>query len=145
MRTREDLQELIDQLGITIHRLEKDFDVDAGGCVWVCYCISKNMEKRNLNYKVVVYGFPDSNPKDVWRLAQEENMCHMSILTLGQEIGGEIEPDMVKEHGLTKAVIQMTSDEILKLYEDNEFNGEYDRKNNQTVEEEIDMTFEMVW
>ena len=145
MKTRDDIYELIEQLNVTMDTLEREYDIDRGGCFLTTWVIAKNLYERKIDYKVVVYAYPDSTTRDVRTLAKNEQICHMCIQTYKLEIGG-IEDDLVNEHGLKKIITNLTPEELQQLWETSEFNEDGFSKNNvEHVVDEIEMVFDMVW
>ena len=144
MKTRDDIYELIEQLNVTIQMLEDQYDIDQGGCVLTSWVIARNLHERHLNYKVVIYAYPDSTTKDVRTLLKNEQLCHMCIQTYKQEIGG-IDDELVKEHGVKKFTTDLTPDEIRQLWEKSSFNDKFSKNSEQDVVNEIDMAFDMLW
>lgn len=143
MKTQEDLIELIENLNITLDRLDSEYGIYGGGCAYVCWILSEEFKKRGIKYKTVVYSHVKST--DVWSLAKNENVIHLTLEVNKTELGGEIEKDMMYEYGLNKFYTSMKPDDFKKIYETCQWNGEYDKSHNQEISDEIQMTFEMVW
>ena len=106
MKTRNDIYELIEQLNVTMDTLEREYNVDQGGCFLTTWVIAKNLYERKIDYRVVVYAYPESTTRDVRTLVRNEQICHMCIQTYKMEIGG-VDDDLVNEHGLKKIITNL--------------------------------------
>lgn len=145
MKTRNDIYELIEQLNVTMDTLEREYNVDQGGCFLTSWVIAKNLYERKIDYRVVVYAYPESTTRDVRTLVRNEQICHMCIQTYKMEIGG-VDDDLVNEHGLKKIITNLTPEELQELWETGEFNEDgFSKKDVEHVIDEIEMTFNMVW
>lgn len=147
MKSREDLQELLDQLNVMIDHFDQTCDILNGGCAYVCYCLAKQFESRHVKYKTVLFVHPGTQTTDIWELAKEENICHLTLEVKGEYptiLGPDIDPDMCRQHGLTKRYINLTSDDFLKLFESYGWNQELSKSDLDDFKDEIDMIFEMV-
>lgn len=47
----------IRKLNDLLSYLDDKFNINAGGCCFVAYCIAKNLEKIGVNYKLVLYTY----------------------------------------------------------------------------------------
>lgn len=143
MYSREDLYELVEYLNNIIERLHKDHNSDQGGCLYVSWVVASELEKRRINYSVVLYVDDTCKTNDVEMILKNEELWHMCISVSKMEIDG-VDPELMKDEGIKKFKTKLSSDEILKLYDKYDFNQVYDRKSDEIVRKEIVDCFEHV-
>ena len=145
MRTREDVKELAGQLDTTLKILDDRYLIFDGACALVAAIIAARLEKERIPYKTVLYLHPDGQFGNIQKTVKDGNLCHVAIDVLGQELGGEIDKQLMDEHGIKKGYTKMLdSKALMDLYTgvDN-WNGEFDEKNTQEVVDEIELCLDM--
>ena len=142
IETRENFLNFIENLGKKVRLLERKYKADQGGCLWISYCISKRLEEMGQSYKVVIYTDNTSNTTDIETILKDEELQHMIISIVDNEIGTSISEKNMKEHNIRKFTTEMSSDEILKLYEEYDYSPIYDKQNNEKVKRGIDVIFD---
>lgn len=138
-----DIQELVDSLNTTLWRLDNEYKIFDGKCCLVSYYIAQGLEEMGISYNVIAYVHPGTKSKDIYQIAKEENIGHVTI-----QIATGNKRDIIGEKFLDidnyiPMKFKMNSDEILKLYENNTWNDEYLDITDEDIQSEIEITFMM--
>lgn len=122
--------------------LHDKYSINWGGCAFVAYCIARNLSKRNIPYKVVLFG----------RITAEDMIrtnyacSHASIMAEEKfhinphnSICGMKIPD--------ESIVDLTPKELLAYYKNakGSWNNDYDVKLNSTVSRQINNFFKTIF
>ena len=138
-----DVNFLVKNLTTTVSLVNDKYDADLGGCIWVAYCISKELESRNIPFTLAVYGHRNMNLQQLEELVKSDNLGHVNVVIDDVEVY-ELTQEMMDDAEWSREVIETSSDELLRLWDEYNFNSEYDRGNDEVVEHEIKTCFDMV-
>ena len=146
-KTREDKEEFIENLDGAMKVLHYRFHVFDGGCVYVAALLADGLEQLNIPFDVVIYEHPHEGKNlTPEQLASQGDICHVAIsVTIGRksiELGGEIASQLMDEENVTKSIHHMSSQELMDIYDNYEWNGEYDIQDNDNVKNEIELDFQ---
>lgn len=134
----------IDEVNRLIKKWDDTCNIFDGGCVFVAACVSKHLEELSIPYKVIYYILPGTQSTDIHEVVKEGFLCHvtieMSFNIAKKKIGYSID-HLVDDNNLTRKTCDMSSEELYALYDSNVWNGEYDPKNNEKFESEVDNIF----
>lgn len=138
----QSLKDLSKSLDALLKQFHHDFNLFDGGCAYAAYLIAECLTNNHLPFEVMVYYSGPANLHTVSKLAHEERITHLNIVLDNLELGGDLNAFM-DQHRLTKFKTTLTSDELWDIYESSTWNGKYDESNNEKLEEEIELCFEM--
>lgn len=146
-KTREDKEEFIENLDGAMKVLHYRFHVFDGGCVYVAALLADGLEQLNIPFDVVIYEHPHKGKNlTPEQLASQGDICHVAIsVNIGRksiELGGEIASQLMNEENVNKSIHHMSSQELMDIYDNYEWNGEYDIQDNDNVKNEIELDFQ---
>lgn len=146
MRTQEDLTELLDHLNSRVKIWSIYQSLMDGGCCFCASVIASCLEDLRINYTVTVYSL--SNSQDIYQIVKNDDLIHMSITTRvgGKvfEIGDPIGEHHMRKHNIHKFTCDLNSDELMEIYNNNNWNGEWDTSKNEDFKDDIELLFQMV-
>lgn len=115
-----------DRLNKLCRFLDETYDINAGGCCFITYCLARLLKKDKFKFKVVVY---DDYPIEERSIADlKKNYWHYGIL-LGDEVINADEDNYMIATTFPKVKIS----ELLNHYKDYEWNSEYNRNKNPFI------------
>ena len=120
-------KQLITSLNKCCKRLDKEYNINSGGCIYTAYIIAKYLVKNNINYKVKIYYDYNDEP------------FHFVLIINNHEINPEKHEDLRKK----KEVDYMSPTEIAKYNKEHEDDLSYwwKQKYKKNVREEIYKVF----
>lgn len=129
--------------------LDDTYDINAGGCCFAAYVIAKNLESLGESYKLVIYDedYLDNIDsveiqenivnRDIQRCPNgNHTCCHYAIKI--KNLGIVNASDFKYEK---RVYVDVTSYDILWIYEKGEWNCCYDPRLNDIVEQNINLVF----
>ena len=128
----------IDKLNKLCKRLDLEYKINKGGCCFIAYLISKQLEKLNIPYELVVYDDEDRCDLDADSLTFDETANHYCIKILKQ---GIINQGNCNDEDYNVYNVKLNSNDLEYIYNNGSWNCMYDSKNNQTIENIINNFF----
>lgn len=133
----------MNKLNSLLKNLDKKYNINKGGCVFIAYCISKKFEKLGIDYTVCC----DDKCWPAYLLNYTRTTCPISKRNkkcphpFFCECSGPYHV-FIKANGITYnrckvkhyKEINISSKELLQLYNKYKWNEEYDVKNNDYIE-----------
>lgn len=113
------------QLFTSLNKLCKElsdkYNINCGGCCYVAACLAQNLENAHIPFTVIHY--------DVFH-------CHYAIKVSDRYINRDDYPkNEIYE------VLEISSSRLFDIYYENDWNCEYDTKNNSKVSSRINSLF----
>lgn len=122
--------------------LDDNYNINSGGCCYVAYILAKNLEKYHISYKVAfsdLYqcksGSSIINESEIEVKYNKYSCCHTWIIVSDYHINGF---DNYENFDLTA---NLTSKELLTMYNKGKWNDEYSTSNNKLIRRLISSTF----
>lgn len=128
----------IDKLNKLCKKLDLEYKINKGGCCFIAYVISKQLEKLNIPYELVVYDDEDRCDLDTDSLTFDETANHYCIKILKQ---GIVNQGNCNDEDYNVYNIKLNSNDLEYIYNNGSWNRMYDSKNNQTIENIINNFF----
>ena len=128
----------IDKLNKLCKKLDLEYKINKGGCCFIAYLISKQLEKLNIPYELVVYDDEDRCDLDADSLTFDETANHYCIKILKQ---GIINQGNCNDEDYNVYNVKLNSNDLEYIYNNGSWNCMYDSKNNQTIENIINNFF----
>ena len=128
----------IDKLNKLCKKLDLEYKINKGGCCFIAYLISKQLEKLNIPYELVVYDDEDRCDLDADSLTFDETANHYCIKILKQ---GIVNQGDCNDEDYNVYNVKLNSDDLEYIYNNGSWNCMYDSKNNQTIENIINNFF----
>ena len=128
----------IDKLNKLCKKLDLEYKINKGGCCFIAYLISKQLEKLNIPYELVVYDDEDRCDLDADSLTFDETANHYCIKILKQ---GIVNQGNCNDEDYNVYNVKLNSDDLEYIYNNGSWNCMYDSKNNQTIENIINNFF----
>lgn len=128
----------IDKLNKLCKKLDLEYKINKGGCCFIAYVISKQLEKLNIPYELVVYDDEDRCDLDADSLTFDETANHYCIKILKQ---GIVNQGNCNDEDYNVYNIKLNSNDLEYIYNNGSWNHMYDSKNNHTIENIINNFF----
>lgn len=128
----------IDKLNKLCKKLDLEYKINKGGCCFIAYVISKQLEKLNIPYELVVYDDEDRCDLDTDSLTFDETANHYCIKILKQ---GIVNQGNCNDEDYNVYNIKLNSNDLEYIYNNGSWNRMYDSKNNHTIENIINNFF----
>ena len=128
----------IDKLNKLCKKLDLEYKINKGGCCFIAYVISKQLEKLNIPYELVVYDGEDRCDLDADSLTFDETANHYCIKILKQ---GIVNQGNCNDEDYNVYNVKLNSNDLEYIYNNGSWNCMYDSKNNQTIENIINNFF----
>lgn len=128
----------IDKLNKLCKKLDLEYKINKGGCCFIAYLISKQLEKLNIPYELVVYDDEDRCDLDADSLTFDETANHYCIKILKQ---GIVNQGNCNDEDYNVYNVKLNSNDLEYIYNNGSWNCMYDSKNNQTIENIINNFF----
>ena len=128
----------IDKLNKLCKKLDLEYKINKGGCCFIAYVISKQLEKFNIPYELVVYDSEDRCDLDVDSLTFDETDNHYCIKILKQ---GIVNQGNCNDEDYNVYNVKLNSNDLEYIYNNGSWNCMYDSENNQTIENIINNFF----
>ena len=128
----------IDKLNKLCKKLDLEYKINKGGCCFIAYLISKQLEKLNIPYELVVYDDEDRYDLDADSLTFDETANHYCIKILKQ---GIVNQGNCNDEDYNVYNVKLNSNDLEYIYNNGSWNCMYDSKNNQTIENIINNFF----
>lgn len=128
----------IDKLNKLCKKLDLEYKINKGGCCFIAYVISKQLEKFNIPYELVVYDSEDRCDLDVDSLTFDETANHYCIKILKQ---GIVNQGNCNDEDYNVYNVKLNSNDLEYIYNNGSWNCMYDSENNQTIENIINNFF----
>lgn len=149
----QNLAALCKSLNNLCNFLDKEYDVNNGGCCYLAYLLAAQLEKLQLKYKFIIYDIED---KDIEAIQHEvsnksknrrrdssvtgANSCNHYCLYL--ENGGEVNKSSFNDANEFRYVLEnISSSNIRWIYRTGEWNEDYDPSNNTVIKDMIKSFF----
>ena len=130
------IKKLCEHLNSFLSALDSEYNVNNGGCAFVAYCIARNLERLNLNYKVIFYdGYYENSAS--YNLSKGEAVDHVFVVIRNYGINSA--GYKIKKPFITKC----SSYNLYKYYKRGEWNMDYERKYNSIVSRKINKFFNL--
>lgn len=128
----------IDKLNKLCKKLDLEYKINKGGCCFIAYVISKQLEKLNIPYELVVYDDEDRCDLDADSLTFDETANHYCIKILKQ---GIVNQGNCNDEDYNVYNVKLNSNDLEYIYNNGSWNHMYDSKNNHTIENIINNFF----
>lgn len=128
----------IDKLNKLCKKLDLEYKINKGGCCFIAYVISKQLEKLNIPYELVVYDDEDRCDLDIDSLTFDETANHYCIKISKQ---GIVNQGNCNDEDYNVYNVKLNSNDLEYIYNNGSWNRMYDSKNNQTIENIINNFF----
>ena len=128
----------IDKLNKLCKKLDLEYKINKGGCCFIAYVISKQLEKLNIPYELVVYDGEDRYDLDVDSLTFDETANHYCIKILKQ---GIVNQGNCNDEDYNVYNVKLNSNDLEYIYNNGSWNCMYDSENNHTIENIINNFF----
>lgn len=128
----------IDKLNKLCKKLDLEYKINQGGCCFIAYVISKQLEKLNIPYELVVYDGEDRCDLDTDSLTFDETANHYCIKILKQ---GIVNQGNCNDEDYNVYNVKLNSNDLEYIYNNGSWNCMYNSKNNQTIENIINNFF----
>lgn len=136
-----DTSDLIEQLNVTLRYYNSTYGLNQGGCVFAAAVITKECESCHIPYKLAAYIDQDVNINDLKTIIESGELKHLSVVISGNEIDGVSPQDMSEQKWKKKIFTNLKSDDLMNLYETNDWNGEWNNRWNDKFINEIKELF----
>ncbi|MGN0967328.1 MAG: hypothetical protein ACI4OP_07130 [Candidatus Coprovivens sp.] len=120
-KSAETKEILAERLNKVCTFLDDTYDINAGGCCYIAYCLAKLLERDNMKYKIVVY--------EDYKIGGTFNQLSVGhyhyAIALGRAIINPMDDDtfVINKY-------QVSSSDILKHYNREDWNDCYDTSKN---------------
>ena len=128
----------IDKLNKLCKKLDLEYKINKGGCCFIAYVISKQLEKLNIPYELVIYDDEDRYDLDADSLTFDETANHYCIKILKQ---GIVNQGNCNDEDYNVYNVKLNSNDLEYIYNNGSWNHMYDSKNNHTIENIINNFF----
>ena len=128
----------IDKLNKLCKKLDLEYKINKGGCCFIAYLISKQLEKLNIPYELVVYDDEYRCDLDTDSLTFDETANHYCIKILKQ---GIVNQGNCNDEDYNVYNVKLNSNDLEYIYNNGSWNHMYDSKNNHTIENIINNFF----
>lgn len=128
----------IDKLNKLCKKLDLEYKINKGGCCFIAYIISKQLEKLNIPYELVVYDDEDRCDLDADSLTFDETANHYCIKISKQ---GIVNQGNCNDEDYNVYNVKLNSSDLEYIYNNGSWNHMYDSKNNHTIENIINNFF----
>lgn len=124
--------------------LDKNYNINWGGCCWLTYCLACNLERLNIPYSLVIYDDGNINAEEAYNNIVErfnafptgdETACHYTLKVKGLGIVNKSKGDPFI------IVDDIDANDILWIYEEGDWNNYYNSRLNYEIKNLIDTTF----
>jgi len=122
--------------------LDKNYNINWGGCCWLTYCLANNLERLNIPFSLVIYD-GDGNAEEARNNIIERNCAfptgdktaaHYTLKVKGLGI-------LNKSFGPLIVVSNIDSEDILWIYEEGDWNECYNSRLNYEIKNLVDTVF----
>lgn len=141
MYSSEQKKELIKDINNIVFTHVVYHDLYHGGCCFSAGVIAQHLEEKKIPYKVICYKPSYNKDKKLQSIAEKSECCHVTIEIDGEQIGDEYFTD--DGYGLDEIQLDMSSQELFDVYENNAWNSHYDTSNNKVFKSDIDKVFSL--
>ena len=135
------VQKMIDMVDKTVDMWKNHNKLFQGGCCYSAGVISKELEKKHIEYKVMAYirAYYNCENKSLDEIANDCALIHVAIEVGDKIIGGDMNHFMVWKYKYSN----ISSNEIMKAYNNNmkNWNETYDTKLNPYFKEQMEHIF----
>lgn len=131
-------------------RLDKDFNINSGGCCFVAYLIAKNLEKLHIPFKLVVEsdldcyddsnGFENIKERKLNSFPTGNSVQYHYFIKI--DTGTINKDDDCSDHSFV-TYSGITSEDIKWIYDTGSWNDDYNYDDNDTVEQLINKSFKI--
>lgn len=124
--------------------LNKNYDINWGGCCWLTYCLADNFERLNIPYSLVIYD-SERNAEE----AQDNIMNRKVDFPTGR---GTAYHYTLKVHGLgilnkdegnCIVINSVNSEDIRWIYDEGDWNECYNKRLNNEIKNLVDTVFKI--
>lgn len=150
---RLNIHKLVISLNDLCDSLEKDYDINCGGCCFVAYEIAKHLDRLNIQYKLIVADREYHHSKIINKEVRTKKRNFLSIQSVTGyntcshyylEIcgGGFVNPGYVREGGYKNYSITLVNHSHINwIYRSGVWNDMYDTSNNKIIKKRINSHF----
>ena len=124
--------------------LNRSYQINYGGCCWVTYCLAKNFERLNMEFRLVVYDDYPESPEETYLNIVERNentfpcgfntAAHYTLKVRGLGLINGGEGEFVTVEGIS-------SEDIKWIYDTGDWNSDYNSRLNEEIKNLIDTVF----
>ena len=142
VNSKEIQHELASRLNSLCNKLHDEFAINCGGCCFTAYCIAKLLEKDGFNFSLIVFD-SECKLKNYTELSElPDTMEHYAIIlehddNINAEAINCIEDDFDKFY----QGFEVTSEDILNYYLNNEWNSLYQTVYNDLIQSLIERVY----
>jgi len=124
--------------------LDKNYDINWGGCCWLTYCLADNFERLNIPYSLVIY----DNERDAEEAQNnimnrrvefptgDETAFHYTLKVRGLGV-------LNKDDGNCIVVDSVNSEDIRWIYDKGDWNECYNKRLNNEIKNLVDTVFKI--
>lgn len=123
--------------------LDKNYNINWGGCCWLTYCLAYNLDRLGISYSLVIYD-GEGDSEEAYNNIIERNTCfptgsetasHYTLQVKGLGI-------LNKSKGDPFIIVRnVDSEDILWIYEQGDWNDYYNYKLNDEIKNLVDTVF----
>lgn len=110
-------------INLILENLNNEYHFNSGGCCYVAYLISRELERLNDSFQLVVQS-------SSYKVGNHYCLCSLRF--------GFINEDSRYDQ---RVIFTASSETIKRIYDENQWSIKYDTRNNKVLEEEIKHIF----
>ena len=125
--------------------LDKNYNINWGGCCWLTYCLACNLERLNIQYSLVIYdgdGDADEAKNNIFDRVNafptgDETASHYTLRVKGLGILNKSKGDQFI------IVPDVDSEDIRWIYDEGDWNNCYNHRLNDEIQNLVDTVFKI--
>lgn len=144
------MEDFLIKLNNLCETLDRNYDINSGGCCFISYLIAKNLKKFGIKYSFIVYDGDDVLPKTAFKklvfrkiIKTKERIlkhsCNHYCITVGNFIINQ--GDFTKRYYSCYCCACINPEEIEYIYKVGCWNSYYDTRNNKEITKIIENFF----
>lgn len=124
--------------------LDKNYNINWGGCCWLTYCLADNLERLNIPFSLVIYD-GEGDAEEARNNIMERNHAFPTGYETAEHYTLKVKGLGILNKGFGSFIVvsNVDSEDILWIYEEGDWNECYNSRLNYEIKNLVDTVFQI--